>query len=186
MTDALSYSVHIEPPAAPSDPVERARYATTLDITYKLGRGGTDPEAATPADGKDRCDCSGFTAWCHGIDREQEVDGRPFWLSTAGIIADATGGRRWYAPAVRPMPGDLVVYGRDIKRLRFYGHVGIVTAVGTPDWKPDDMRCWKHLRVTHCAGSHKAPRAVRETNGVLWGKLWGKPNGTLIVRHVPF
>ncbi len=170
------------------DSVGRAAAARKMDIRYKLGRGGTDPTALTPADGKGRLDCSGLTSWCHGLDRVQWVDGEKRYLSTAGIRADALSAQpRWYRQVDRPALGDLVVYARHLVKLkpRLFGHVAIVTGVSRLiEWDPAYPGCWALLDVTHCAGSHKWPRAVRQTPATQWGKLWGKPHGTLIVRRV--
>jgi cell wall-associated NlpC family hydrolase len=184
------------------DSLARARRALGLQVRYALGRGGRDPAAATPADSRGRCDCSGFTAWCHGLDRLQlvpagggradrwvDLDGdgdldpaAESWLGTGGIMEDATGPRRFYERIARPELGSLLVYA--VGGGRAFGHVGIITGGLPAEWDASSKAVWDRLRVTHCAGAHKWPRAVQETSAAPWWKAYGKERGTMIVRRV--
>jgi hypothetical protein len=167
-----------------ADMLDRARHARSLRIRYELGRGGRDPAATSPADAEGRCDCSGFTAWAHRIDRRQVVYGDEVWLGTGGIIADAAGDRRWYEPLERPELGALLVYAADKQAGRPYGHVGIVTGGLPAEWDPRSLALWKALRVTHCHGPRGLVPSIEETGAMGWARHWGQRRGTVIVRRV--
>lgn len=166
------------------DVLARAREARRQKIAYHLGAGGRRPDATTPADDHGRCDCSGLTAWLHRLDRRQVVDGRVVWLSTAGIMEDAAKARRFYEPVERPELGALLVYAADPQVSRGYGHVAAVTGGVPAEWDPSSPPAWEGLLVTHCHGPAGRCPAVEETSARLWGRLWGKRRGTMILRPV--
>jgi len=60
---------------------------------YRLGRGGRDPLAPTPFDAAGESDCSGYAAWCLGLDRYQPGEITGGWISTDAIVRDARGPR---------------------------------------------------------------------------------------------
>lgn len=109
--------------------VGRAKAATAFACTYKLGKGGFDPQAATPGA---NCDCSGFVSWVIGISRWQEDKKKPWskripWIETTAITEDARGAQMLFKVISEPVPGCIVVYGdRKVLGIRRQGHVGIV------------------------------------------------------------
>lgn len=133
---------------------------------YRLGRGGRSPMAATPFDRDGRCDCSGYAAWCLGLDRYQPGRIGGDWISTDSIVRDANGPRAMFQSVSITdwRPGDLVVYpGRYVAGARVaIGHVGVLVVPG-----PTIAEC----RVSHCAASrHAGKGAVRVSDGKPWVK----------------
>lgn len=189
--------------------LERAALARSMRITYSLGRGGRDPEAASPADARGRLDCSGLTCWIDEIDRRQllnaprgvdpdawvDMDGdgdldpaMERWLGTSGIMNDAIGPMHWYEPIDRPELGCLVVYAADPKAGRSYGHVEMVTGGLPAEWiagkVPEALEQWRRLRLTGCRGPNGNVPAVKERDGLVFYKHLGKRRGTMFVRRV--
>jgi hypothetical protein len=182
--------------------LRRAALARKLRIRYRLGTGGRRPDAETPADDQGRCDCSGLTAWLGGRDRVELMPGtrKEIWYSTRGMVDDAigkgrytsgfshaAGPRRRYRETDVPQVGDLVVYTADALTGRDYGHVAGVTGAARgmpPEWDPTSLACWRALLVTHCHGPDGLVPSVEETPATLWGRLWGRANGTVILRPV--
>jgi hypothetical protein len=189
-----------------ADMLDRAAAARRLTtIAYGFGRGGRDPDAASPADARGRLDCSGLTCWLHRLDRRQllaaargarpdvwvDLDGDgdldpaiEAWIGTGGIITDALGPRCWYEPIERPELGALLVYAADNERGRAYGHVGMVTGGLPVEWDPRSLALWRGLEVTDCHGPNGRQPGVMVVSGAGWGKVWGARRGTLIVRRV--
>lgn len=149
----------------------RARAATSLPITYKLGAGGRNPSAPTPADGSGGLDCSGFVAWCLGLPRLTDdpfyLDYAGGWMNTDGIVADANDARGLFSkvPNGQAKPADLLVFGKGPGRS--YGHVGIISRSlrGSP------------VAVIHCSSANR-PNAVAETLPDVFFR-----NGAIIARH---
>lgn len=170
-------------PTTIEEAVERARSMVGFDtgrglVQYRLGYGGKDPFQPHPGqpDGRYQwCDCSGFVAWCLGLDRRQpasfpESGG---WISTDSMVREARRGAQWFTRAERPTVGSIVVYPDqrdDSGRTRRQGHTGIVTWV--PDiWDGD----FSEVKVTHCSASNwrkggGTGGAILETSGALWGR----------------
>lgn len=73
------------------------------------------------------CDCSGYVCWALDIPRNG-WPGPADWFDTNGILADAQGAQRWFAPIQAAVPGALLVHPRPNKEGG-PGHVAIVTAV---------------------------------------------------------
>lgn len=153
------------------DTVTRALAARRLGVKYKLGAGGMDPAASTPADAGGSCDCSGFAMWCLALKR-LTVD--PFhvqraggWVNTDGMVADALsdGGFLDRVQDGAARAGDLLVFGK--QRNREYGHVGVITQVmrGQP------------TRVVHCSPANR-PSAIEETGPETFARF-----GAIVVRH---
>ena len=104
------------------DIVRRAR-SVCREGKYQLGLGGRDPNAQTPFQ-SGFSDCSGFVAWCIGLDRYQpeRIDGG--WIETTAVAHDAAFTQRMFEMVKRAEPGDIIVYpDRDGRQ----GHVGIVS-----------------------------------------------------------
>ena len=125
--------------------IDRARSVVGTPCVYALREGGRDPFAAHPGA---KCDCSGFVAWCYGVDRFLDnagvphLDGRP-WFETTTIAADAISPFGFVAEIdwTNALPGDLLVWG---DRNGKQGHIGIVSVVG------DDGPS----RVIHCSSGN--------------------------------
>lgn len=111
----------------------RARSALGRSVEYKLGAGGRRPDADTPADKENRCDCSGFVAWSLGLDRKTDhpvyVKHNGGWINTDAIIHDTTQSTGLFVRLDRPRVGALLVYGSTYEngKRKKPGHVGIVT-----------------------------------------------------------
>src|SRR5436305_7339136 len=90
----------------------RANAAISQGIHYKLGKGGMNPGAASPAsDGE--CDCSGFVAWCLGMSRQTEdkfyKNFNGGWIETTAVWTDVGASTGSFDSTTRP-PGAVVVY----------------------------------------------------------------------------
>ena len=123
--------------------VRRALDATKLGVRYRLGNGGMNPAAKSPADAKGLCDCSGFTAWVLGFPRLVKD---PFylraaggWVNTTSIVKDADDPRGFFQRVALKdaLPGDLIVFPWSGGKP---GHVGVITQVKGGQ-----------LRVVHCS-----------------------------------
>lgn len=147
-------------------------------IRYRLAaghNGGTDPYAPHPASWSfgfrtPTLDCSGFVAWCLGLDRYQP-DSAVKWISTDGMIRDADGEQEYFSPIDRPELGAVVVYGsewRDGRRI-YVGHVGIVVCLPVRGWGPGH-RQWSRLRVVHCSSGNdrRMGGAIQQTDASHW------------------
>jgi len=123
-----------------------------------------DPVPWDVANGRKRCDCSGFAMWAWGLSRFQ----KPAWYDTSRISADARfDGKLFEALASWDdlKPGDGLVWG---DRHGKQGHVGIVVAVDP-------------VRVVHCSRgnwlAYEPHDAIRETDAGVFER-----NGALAVR----
>jgi hypothetical protein len=138
-----------------SEALARARSMIGKGITYKLGRGGMNPAAPTPADKAGRCDCSGFVCWCLGLSRQNyNPVFRSNWISTASIVADANGPAALFSRLQDPVPGAIWVYPPSAAKR--YGHVAIIETV-------NPFGC----TIVHCR-SVKAGDAVATTSAALF------------------
>lgn len=135
-------------PVTRCDVLDRAR-SVIGQGKYKLGSGGRVPKQATPfQDGQ--CDCSGFVAWCLGVDRYQPKKvGGGDWLETTAVYRDAQNDGGLFTQVMVPRSGDVIVYGDKGGRQ---GHIGIVSQVIEG----------KVTKVIHCARSNR-PAAIMET-----------------------
>lgn len=132
--------------------VERARSAVGAGTRYGLGMGGRNPFARHPSvlvRGVRVCDCSGFAAWCVGVDRYLPNAVVPHlpggeWFETTNLWRDARSpfGFVREVPWIDARAGDLLVYP---DRGARQGHVGVVVAV---DSGP--------LEVLHCSRKNQS------------------------------
>lgn len=142
--------------------VARARGAVGAGTHYELGAGGRDPRTTRPGP---KCDCSGFAAWCLGVDRYLPNAGVPHlpdgeWLETTALFRDARSPFGFVTDVAwtAAQPGDLLVWPDAGKRQ---GHVGVVSAA-KPGVGP--------RLVVHCAVSNerRTGDAVAETGSELF------------------
>lgn len=145
--------------------------------SYKLGRGGFDPNAQFPWHGPDEfCDCSGFVSWLIAEDRETTgLDGG--WIETSAMIADANGPARMFAKVEgAAQPGDILVFGDIRVRAAAHtsylrqGHTGVVSQVnasGDP------------YQTIHCSGGNQKQfdHAIAETSPGVFLR-----NGAILIR----
>lgn len=89
--------------------LSKARFAIRKDTRYVLGAGGYDPLAPLPHDSKRGCDCTGFVAWCWGIDRRKSKNGLVEVQSDSLLIEAKKFGSIYVLP--QPEPGCVLVYG---------------------------------------------------------------------------
>jgi cell wall-associated NlpC family hydrolase len=141
--------------------LERAHSQLGLHTIYALGHGGMRSDALRPSDSDNKCDCSGFTAWCLGVSRKtdnpwyQEFNGG--WMNTRAMFRDCStnygvfDGVEWKDAK----PGDLVVF-----EAAPVGHVGVVTRVDETG----------PTHAIHCSnGNYMAfGDAIRETNVLIF------------------
>jgi hypothetical protein len=144
----------------------RARSALGQGCAYALGKGGMNPESATPWGEKIESDCSGFALWGAGMPRL-------VWLDTSRIVQIARDAPRLFVkiPWIEARPGDFVVYpdrqGTDGNHHE--GHIGVVSEVhGGP------------TRVIHCSAGNwkRAGDAIQETGP----EAWTMNAGSIVVR----
>ena len=148
-------------PVTASDVVVRARSMVGKG-KYKLGKGGRAPSNPTPFV-EEQCDCSGFVAWCLGIDRYQPGKvAQGDWIETTAVVKDAThyGGTFSLIP-YNHRPGDVIVYGdlfRGKKKVG-EGHIAIVETVDENG---------KALMTIDCASSRGATGAVNRRSAAFF------------------
>jgi cell wall-associated NlpC family hydrolase len=83
------------------------------------------------------CDCSGFVAWCLGVDRYLATQFPHYemgqWFETSAVYKDAKSpfGFVTEVPWKASLPGDVLVYGdrKDSAGKVRQGHIGIVSEV---------------------------------------------------------
>ena len=149
-------------PVTRADIVQRARSVIGRGL-YKLGAGGRVPANATPFDAQ-YCDCSGFVAWCCGVDRYQPKTIAGEWIETSAMVTDALNVHALFKLITPCEPGDILVYGdRHDRGNVTEGHTGIISAVdeaGHP------------LAAIHCShGNQRAfGHAVIETGAEIFTK----------------
>lgn len=143
--------------------IRRSRRAIGKHIRYALGAGGRNPRSNTPADSRNRCDCSGFVCWALGIDRRTD---HPLytafnggWINTDAIVFDARQPTGLFRPALAVEPGVLLVYGSPGRGR--YGHIAIVSDV---DGQANVRR------IIHCASGNftRHGDAVAETDAAVF------------------
>lgn len=120
----------------------RAHLALGQGIRYKLGYGGMDPSRSTPAESRllyrNRCDCSGYVAWCLGLSRKPKPY-RPWWIETTNVYRDAVSARRVFRIIPEPVPGCVVVFGDYTRNgIKHEGHIGLVVGGGEDDYRVID------------------------------------------------
>lgn len=157
--------------------LERANGCVGAPIKYQLKypNGGTDPKSNMPCDEvAGTLDCSGFTAWCLGYDRDF-ADGLSATLdqwsgnaSTDSMVAEAESEGLVYTILDEPEVGCLIV-SPSFRRLgvlnRVTGHTGIVVSLGKG-------KGLSNIGVVHCSPSNvkknDAGSAVWKTNATIW------------------
>lgn len=158
--------------------LERANGCVGAPVIYNLPypNGGTDPEANMPCDPQTGyLDCSGFTAWVLGYDRDFEDGMSPIldqwdgYSNTDSKLAEAERMGLLYEIVEEPEPGDLIVGGsyRKLTGQKVYGHEGVVVAVR--DFKLNGLA---GVAVVHCSKSNsklnKDGSAIWKTSGTVW------------------
>src|SRR4051812_19763310 len=96
------------------DLLARARSAIGTGVKYRLGAGGMNPGARSPADGQMECDCSGFVCWALGLARETRdpfyIHANGGWINTDAIVLDGHDGKGIFTALPQPRVGCLIVY----------------------------------------------------------------------------
>lgn len=152
-------------------------YDTEIQYCLTSGRnGGFDPTAKTCASmweikGKTiySADCVGYALHSYGWDRFQPEF--PFWggyLNTNSICAAADAGSPWVRVLDGPYPGCLVVYPANRKRLRLWGHVGVVIS---------------ETEVIHCHGPKLRGSAIDADSLKVFTKVKGHRFVELVYPH---
>ena len=147
-----------------SNVLARAASMIGKGTKYKLGRGGTNPAAATPADAAGRCDCSGFICWCLGMSRKTThpayLKFNGGWINTNAIVFDANSAVGFFTRLSAPVAGALWVYPWK-KATKRVGHVAIIDSVSKSG-----------TSIIHCsAGNYRGSGdAIRRTSGALFEK----------------
>lgn len=90
--------------------LSKARFAIRKDTRYVLGAGGYDPNAELPHDKNRGCDCTGFVAWCLGIDRRRSRNDLVEVQSDA-LVIEANRPNGNVVKLAKPEPGCVLVYG---------------------------------------------------------------------------
>lgn len=147
---------------------------------YELGCGGRNPAAASPfaasrrgRPGRVYVDCTGFTSWCLGHDRVQDLgEDTETWYDTAGVFNDAQAKPYlMYAPIPRDeqvLVGDVIVYPDS--KTRKQGHIGIITRVDSRFKRL--AKGWPDLLdITHASTGGRV--AVRTSTARLWAERGG-------------
>ena len=152
-----------------SEFLSRARSVIGKGIRYKLGGGGMNPRAASPANISNECDCSGFVCWALGLSRQTDhplyVRFNNGWINTDAMVYDARATTGFFSEIAEPKVGAIVVYGSR-PPSRKVGHVGIVTAVQRI------AGVVTATKVLHCShGNHTRKRdAICETEPTVFRK----------------
>ena len=155
----------------------RANGSIGAPIKYHLEypNGGTDPDSNMPADESTGfLDCSGFTAWCLGYDRDfatgmsKTLDKWDGYANTDSKIAEATAEGFLWSSVKEPAPGDLIVgesFRKPLALRRTIGHEGVIVAVDKYR-----TRGLAGVAVVHCSPSNykHSDSAVFKTSASLW------------------
>ncbi len=155
--------------------VQRALAHIGAPIKYHLEypNGGTDPESNMACDEHTNfLDCSGFTAYCQGYDRDfkdglsKTLDGWDGYSNTDSKIAEAVAEGKVYSLLKEPEAGCIIV-GESFKRgsKKVIGHEGIVVEVNK-----FASRGLEGVAVVHCSPSNYkyGESAIFKTNAKLW------------------
>lgn len=140
--------------------LQRARAATKMPCTYKLGTGGFNPALPTPVQ-RGGCDCTGFGAWLLWLPRMVThplyVKLNGGWFETSAVWQDISNYNTGYFTQCVPMLGAVVVYP---DRAGKQGHFGVVTGLkrGLPS------------KVVHCSPRNKKGYQIEETSGEVFDK----------------
>jgi hypothetical protein len=164
-----------EPVVSRGDVLLRAQMSVGTG-TYGLGKGGRKPLYHfpwSPDDTKRLVDCSGFVAWCLGVDRHFDFDGdgQREWLETTAVYNDATGAQLRFERVDDAEEADVIVYpDRKIEGKRHEGHIGIVSRVSEDG---------SVAAVIHCStgNQRKTGNAIAETNPRVF-----QLNGAIVAR----
>jgi cell wall-associated NlpC family hydrolase len=138
------------------DVVRRARSVLDRGV-YRLGAGGRRPQDPHPFDKNNGADCSGFVAWCLGLDRYQpDTIG---WIETTKVHTDAMYRQKLFdvEPKIGARPGDIFVWpDKSSKGGKLEGHIGIV----------GEVENGKVVTVIHCSSGNmrRQGKAVQETD----------------------
>src|SRR5258706_72356 len=143
--------------------IQRAESVVAKGCHYKLGAGGRLWHHATPWDPDHLCDCSGFIAWCYGVDRHTDDpwyrDFNNGWLETSAIVRDCGTPFGIFTEVAwaQTLPGDSLVYG---DRDGHKGHIGLVVEVSEAG----------PTGVIHCSmgNERRTGDAIGRTNADLW------------------
>lgn len=149
--------------------VRRARSAIGKGTRYVLGAGGRDPLHPLPGGDGGTCDCSGFVAWCYGIDRFLPGSrnkrspipyyGKGEWFETSNIVADAKSPFGFVEEVEYDFAvlGDMLVWA---DRGGKQGHVGIIASLDHDGPKT----------VIHCSKGNftRTGDAIRETTPTVF------------------
>ncbi len=103
----------------------RANSAVGQGIRYQLGKGGMNPGSPTPAVGN-KCDCTGFVAWCLGFSRKLNdrfyVEFNGGWFETTAVWTDIGTNVGILEPSNK-RSGAIIVYPDSAGHQ---GHIGIL------------------------------------------------------------
>lgn len=109
-----------------AEAIARATSMIGQGIRYRMGRGGVNPAAPTPADKNGECDCSGFVCWCLKMSRIVKHPAYPGgWINTTSMVADINKPVGFFSKITTPVPGAIWVY----PETSTAGHVAIIDAV---------------------------------------------------------
>lgn len=139
----------------------RAKSATGKGIKYRLGAGGMNPVASSPANLAGECDCSGYVCWALGISRQTThplyVGFNSGWINTDAMCLDGSRASGLFELLDTPRVGALIIYPGGKKGV---GHVGIVTSIKDG-----------HAAV-HCSSGNwrKGGDAIGETGVAVWAR----------------
>lgn len=143
--------------------VARAESAIGKGTKYKLGAGGMNPGAPSPAVGGG-CDCSGFVSWCLGMSRKTKeafyVKYNGGWIETTAVATDIASSSGIFEPLSHPIPGCVVVYGdyKGADGKHHEGHIAIVTEVNGQSGVAGVSK------IVHCSvGNDASGDAIQET-----------------------
>jgi hypothetical protein len=148
--------------------LERARSAIGKNIIYEFGAGGMFPENPTPANFRNRCDCSGYVCWCLGTSRKTNdafyLEYNGGWINTDAMVYDANESAGFFEKIETPRVGALVVYPSNKPSLKC-GHVGIITEMSSEE----GLTAIK--KVIHCSsGNSRRGDAIAETPPDVFNK----------------
>ncbi|UAY53243.1 CHAP domain-containing protein [Ferruginibacter albus] len=173
-------------PSTAKQLLDRARSLLGRHVTYKLGQGGFNPDQVPDQFNGTQLDCSGFVAWCLGINRHianqfyatiNGENGRG-WFETSAVYKDAQNSAGILTQITNPIPGCIAVYGDySIDGINHQGHIGIITEVDIYH---------KPIKVIHCSASNynttgdavqeNASQALINNNKVIFAWVDALPN----------
>jgi hypothetical protein len=146
------------------DLIARARSQIGRGTIYALGKGGMRPDRDRCTDSQGKCDCTGFTAWCHGVSRKTNnpwyLSFNGGWMNTDAIVRDCGTTLGTFDQVTSNYKQGMLIVWPGNPAEKKIGHAGIISEVHQGNV----------IKVIHCSKGnyHDWHDAIRETGPELF------------------